>query len=162
MLCFFQENEGQSPSHHSRRHRSPETPDSDDWDNEFDNDIEGDITATGMFPLSFIHDSLWSLPRGGPGGGYRWSSLVTNRPLVAFADRTRGQQGGPITDQVVSWVQFPIGAWSSHTKDVKNGSSSYLHGTQNEVGTMKHNWSAWCQYLVTGRFSMWAYDMLSQ
>ena len=28
--------------------------------------------------------------------------------------------------------------------------------------TMKHNWSAWCQYNVTGWLSMWAYDMLSQ
>ena len=31
-----------------------------------------------------------------------------------------------------------------------------------EVGTTKHNWSAWCQYNVTGWVSMWAYDMLSQ
>ena len=30
------------------------------------------------------------------------------------------------------------------------------------VGTTKHNWSAWCQYNVTGWVSMWAYDMLSQ
>ena len=30
------------------------------------------------------------------------------------------------------------------------------------LGTMKHNWSAWCQYNVTGWVSMWAYDMLSQ
>ena len=30
------------------------------------------------------------------------------------------------------------------------------------VGTTKHNWSAWCQYNVTGWVSMWACDMLSQ
>ena len=28
--------------------------------------------------------------------------------------------------------------------------------------TFKHNWSARCQYNVTGWASMWAYDMLSQ
>ena len=30
-----------------------------------------------------------------------------------------------------------------------------------EVGTTNHNWSARCQYNVTGWVSMWAYDMLS-
>ena len=37
-----------------------------------------------------------------------------------------------------------------------------LHGTQHEVGTTKRNWSALCQYNVTGCVSMWAYDMLYQ
>ena len=50
----------------------------------------------------------------------------------------------------------------SHIKDVKNGSGPCLHGTQDEVGTTKHNWSAWFQYNVTGWVSMWAYDMLLQ
>ena len=50
--------------------------------------------------------------------------------------------GGPSTDQVVLWVRFAVGAGSSHTKDFKNGSGPCLHGTQDEVGTMKHNWSA--------------------
>ena len=36
---------------------------------------------------------------------------------------------------------------SSHTKDDKNGSGPCLHGTQDEVGTTKHNWSACCQYI---------------
>ena len=54
----------------------------------------------------------------------------------------------------VSWVQFLVGAGSSHTNDVKNGSSPCLHGTQDEVGTTKHNWSAWGQYNVTGWVSM--------
>ena len=31
---------------------------------------------------------------------------------------------------------------------------------QDEVGTTKHNWAAWCQYNVSGWGSMWAYDML--
>ena len=44
----------------------------------------------------------------------------------------------------------------------ENGSDPCLHGTYDEVGTTKHNWSARCQYNVTGWVSMWAYDMLSQ
>ena len=56
----------------------------------------------------------------------------------------------PSTDQVVLWVQLSVGAGPSHTKDFNNGSSPCLHGTQDEVGTTKHNWSAWCQYNVTG------------
>ena len=63
---------------------------------------------------------------------------------------------------VILWVQFPVGAGSSHTKDFKNGSNLYLHGAHDEVGTTKHNWSARCQYNVTGWVSMWAYDMLYQ
>ena len=50
----------------------------------------------------------------------------------------------------------------SHTKDFKNGSDACLHGTYDEVGTTKYNWSARCQYNVTGWVSMWACDMLSQ
>ena len=49
-----------------------------------------------------------------------------------------------------------------HAKDIKNSSGPCLHGTHDEVGTTKHNWSARCQYNVTGWVSMWAYDMLSQ
>ena len=59
-------------------------------------------------------------------------------------------------------VRLPVGAGSSHTKDFKTGSGSCLHGTQDEVETTKHNWSARCQYNVSGWVSMWAYDMLSQ
>ena len=70
--------------------------------------------------------------------------------------------GGPSTDQVLLLAQFPVGAGSSHTIDVKNGSSPCLHGTQDEEGTTKHNRLAWCLYNVTGWVSMWAYDMLSQ
>ena len=47
-------------------------------------------------------------------------------------------------------------------KTFKNGSGLFLHGTRDEGGTAKHNWSAWCQYNVTGWVSMWTYDMLSQ
>ena len=47
-------------------------------------------------------------------------------------------------------------------KTFKNGSVLFLHGTHDEGGTTKHNWSARCQYNVTGWVSMWAYDMLSQ
>ena len=63
---------------------------------------------------------------------------------------------------MVLCIQFPVGAGSSHTKDLKNGSGPCLYGTQDEVGTTKHNWSARGQYNVTGWGSMWAYDMLSQ
>ena len=31
---------------------------------------------------------------------------------------------------------------SNHTKDFINGSGPSLHGTHNEGGTTKHNWSA--------------------
>ena len=51
-------------------------------------------------------------------------------------------------------VHFPVAAGSSHTKDVKNGSGPCLHGTHDEEGTTKHNWSARCQYNVTGWVSM--------
>ena len=47
-------------------------------------------------------------------------------------------------------------------KTFKNGSGLFLHGTHDEGGTTTHNWSAQCQYNVTGWVSMWAYDMLSQ
>ena len=60
------------------------------------------------------------------------------------------------------WVRFPVGARPSHTKDFKNVSGPCLHGTQDEVGTTKHNWLAQCKYNVTGWVSMWAYDMLTQ
>ena len=48
-----------------------------------------------------------------------------------------GLKGGHSTDQVVLWVQFLVGAGSSHTKDIKNGSGPCLHGTQDEVETTK-------------------------
>ena len=47
-------------------------------------------------------------------------------------------------------------------KTFKNGSGRFLHGTHDEGGTTKHDWSAPCQLNVTGWVSMWAYDMLSQ
>ena len=40
---------------------------------------------------------------------------------------------------VILWVQFPVGARSNHTKDIKNESGPCLHGTHDEVGTTKHN-----------------------
>ena len=68
--------------------------------------------------------------------------MVRHRPSVAPADRKRWRQGASSTDQGVLWVQFLVGAGLSHTKYLKNGSGSCLHGTQDEVGTTKHNWSA--------------------
>ena len=49
--------------------------------------------------------------------------------------------GGPSTDQEDLWVLLTVYAGSSHTKDVKNGSGPCLHGSHDEVGTTKHNWS---------------------
>ena len=48
--------------------------------------------------------------------------LISNTASVARAERKRRQQGGPTTYQEVLWVRFPVGAGSSHTKDVKNRS----------------------------------------
>ena len=39
-------------------------------------------------------------------------------------------------------------------KTFKNGSGLFLHGTHDEGGTTTHNWSARCQYNVTGWVSM--------
>ena len=81
--------------------------------------------------------------------------------IKVWYDWTKHQLGTEL-NRSGSMVQFPVGAGSSHTKDFKNGSGPCLHGTQDEVGTTKHDWSARCQYNVTGWVSMWAYDMLSQ
>ena len=58
---------------------------------------------------------------------------MTNRSSVAPADRKSRLS----TDQVVLWVQFLVGAGSSHTKDFKNGSGPCLHGTYKSP----QNWS---------------------
>ena len=51
--------------------------------------------------------------------------------------------------------------FSSHIIYIRDKNN--LHKiTYNEVGSTKYNWSARCQYNVTGWVSMWAYDMLSQ
>ena len=96
--------------------------------------------------------------------GSSWSSLVENKPSVAPADcKRRWWGGGGGTGQEVLWVLFPVDAGSmSYQILKKNCSGPCLHGTQHEVGTMKHDWSAQCQYNVTGQVSMWAYDMLPQ
>ena len=84
---------------------------------------------------------------------------MTNRSSVAPADRKRGDLA--LTKRFCGF-EIPVGAsWSSLTKDFKNGSGPCLHGTQDEAGTTKHNWSARCQNNVTGWVSMWAYNMLS-
>ena len=67
----------------------------------------------------------------------------------------------PSTNQEVygfdSWLVMGPG----HTKDFENSSGLCLHGTEDEVGTTKHNWLAMCQYNVTGWVSMWVYGMLT-
>ena len=45
---------------------------------------------------------------------------MTNRPAVPPADHKMQQKWRPSTDQVVLWARFPVGAGSSHTKDIKN------------------------------------------
>ena len=84
-----------------------------------------------------------------------------NRPSVAPADQGEGRGDPALTKWFYgfdSWLVLGPG----HTKDIENGSGPCLHGTQDEVGTMKHNWSARCQHYVTVWVSMWAYDMFSQ
>ena len=41
---------------------------------------------------------------------------------------------------MVLWAQFPVGAGSSHTEDIKN--VVFAACCQDEVGTTKHNWPA--------------------
>ena len=78
---------------------------------------------------------------------------MTNRSSVAPADCKQRRKGGSSTNQEVLLVRFPVSAGSSHTKYIKNGSDPYLRGTQDEVGTTKHNWSA---------RDMWACHIFSQ
>ena len=59
---------------------------------------------------------------------------MTNRSSLAPADRKRRRYGGPNTDQEVLWIQFLVGAGSSHTKDFENGSGPCLHGTMMKWG----------------------------
>ena len=59
---------------------------------------------------------------------------MEDRPLVAPANSA-------LTKRFYGFDSRLVGAGSSHTKDVKNGSGPCLHGTQDEVGTTKHNWS---------------------
>ena len=80
-----------------------------------------------------------------------WFALTPNFDIVLVVDSC----------EIVETERLHRGLPSSHTKDFKNGSPC-LHGNDDEVGTTKHNWSAWCQYNVTGWVSIWAYDMLSQ
>ena len=74
-----------------------------------------------------------------------------NRECENYGDRQSMSIGGPSTDQVGLWVRFPVGAGSSHTNTLKMGMVSTC---MDEVGTTNHNWSAWCQYNVTGSVSM--------
>ena len=111
------------------------------------------ISQASHWENSLLHGSIFI--------GFDLSSqLQTKQPRI-LRSQSAMLGTGPSTDQVVLWVQLPVGARSSHTKDFKNGSGPCLHGTD-EVGTMKHNWFARCQYNVTGWVSMWACDMLSQ
>ena len=57
---------------------------------------------------------------------------------------------------------IPGWRWVQVIPKTKEGSGPCLHGTQHEVGTTKHDWSARCQCNMTGWGSMWAYDMLPQ
>ena len=63
---------------------------------------------------------------------------MTNSSSVAPAHHKRRRQGGPGTDQVVLWVQFPVGADPSHTKDVKYENGRCMHCSY-EAGTATHN-----------------------
>ena len=51
-------------------------------------------------------------------------------------DNHRFILGCPLVGSIPGYAGF------SHTKDFKNGSDPCLHGTHDEVGITKHNWSA--------------------
>ena len=50
---------------------------------------------------------------------------MANRPSVVPADGERRRKGGPSTDQVVLWVQFPVSAGfpQGHTKNLVVGAA---------------------------------------
>ena len=88
---------------------------------------------------------------------------------VGFPKTTRGRGGCSCGSRVLKKGKYAIGISfrSFHLVSViylkkSDSPEKSLHGTHDEEGTMKHNWSARCQYNVTGRVSMWACDMLSQ
>ena len=68
----------------------------------------------------------------------------------------------PALTERICWFDSWLVLGQVIPKTFKNGSGPCLHGTHDEGGTTKHNWSARCQYNVTGWVSMWACDMLSQ
>ena len=84
------------------------------------------------------------------------------RPSVALLIVKGDDRGDPALTKRFYGFDSRLVLGQSHTKDVENGSGPCLHGTQHEVGIMKHNWWAWFQYSVTGWVSVWAYDTLSQ
>ena len=73
---------------------------------------------------------------------------------MAPADLKSDNRGDPgLTNRFMGSI--PLWLSSSHTKDIKNGSGPCLNGTQDEVGTKKHNWSALCQYNGLGGLACW-------
>ena len=67
---------------------------------------------------------------------------MTNRPSVGPADRKRQKKGEPALTERFCGFDSRLLLGPVHTKDVKSGSGSWLHGTHNEEGTTKHNWLA--------------------
>ena len=88
--------------------------------------------------------------------------MLSNRSSVTPADHKRRNRGDPALTKRSCGFDSRLLLGPVIPKTFKNGSGLFLHGTHNEGGTTKRNWSARCQYNVTGWVSMWAYDMLSQ
>ena len=86
----------------------------------------------------------------GPPDGAPWWQIGPQEPVPILKGDNRGGLR-------FYGFNFRLVLGPCHTKDLKNGSSPCFHGTKHEVGDTKHNWSAWCQYNVTG----WV-NMLSQ
>ena len=82
---------------------------------------------------------------------------MTNRSSVAPADRKSDDRG----DSALTMGLIPGWCWVQSYQIILKWEWSCLHGTQDKVGTSKHNCLARCQYNVTGWVSMWACDMLS-
>ena len=76
---------------------------------------------------------------------WKWPDCRVNRPGRAQVQTVHG----------IQWLEFPPWVWeiegsnpqSGHTKDFKNSSGCFLHGTQYEVSNGKHNWSAWWDWV---------------
>ena len=90
---------------------------------------------------------------------------VAAKPASVHADIPCDSQSDVLAQSVQNDEERTFkqsGLWSMFFS--LNGSGCYLHGTRYDVRTIKHNWSAWCQYNMTGWHvgGVWVYYMFSQ
>ena len=125
--------------------------------------------------ISEVHCTTVCFPRRGSRDGLL--SLRKNRPhqyplLIAKGEKTWQRSEKLYIEAVWNWKELSRAGWTLtyHNKQPKKQCDNEGHLYQNgdirnstlHQKTTKHNWSAWCQYNVTGWVSMCAYDMLSQ